>query len=259
LNDISITDPCILFPLGREARPFLQEFRPQQRFPGAPCRARFSGPEWLTVLVLETGVGLDRTRQALEWALSKPVFGNLPYEPKVVLSAGFAGALDDQLQIGDLILATEVIDTDGHTWPVPWPESLPEGNWQPPLRRSRLLTASQFISEPGEKRRLGQLHQALTVDMESATVASICSQKQVPFGCLRAISDAVDAPVSREVMTLLEGANISWLHLGILLARSPSKAGELWRLAKATRIAARQLAKGMGELLTLTLPWGADL
>ena len=259
LNDIAITDPCILFPLGREARPFFQGFRPQQRFPGAPCRARFSGPEWLTVLVLETGVGLERTQRALEWVLSKPLLGNLPYEPKVVVSAGFAGALHDEFQIGDLLLATDVVDPAGKSWPVPWPKSLPEGKWQPPLRRGRLLTTSQFISEPAQKRSLGQSHQALAVDMESATVASICSRKQVPFGCLRAISDPVDAPVSREVMTLLEGANISWLRLGILLAHSPSKAGELWRLGKATRMAARQLAKGLGELLTLTLPWGTDL
>src|SRR5207249_7526675 len=83
LNDIAITDPCVLFALRREARSFLQEFRPQQRFPGAPCRARFCGPEWLTVLVMETGIGKNRTEQALRWLLAKPALGNVPYQPKV--------------------------------------------------------------------------------------------------------------------------------------------------------------------------------
>jgi hypothetical protein len=32
-------------------------------------------------------------------------------------------------------------------------------------------------------------------------------------------------------------------------------AGELWRLALQSRRAAAQLAKALGELLTLTLPW----
>jgi adenosylhomocysteine nucleosidase len=259
LNDISITDPCILFALGREARPFLQEFHPQQRFHGAPCRARFCGPEWLTVLVLETGVGHDPTRRALDWVLSKPLFGNLPYEPKVILSAGFAGALEDSIQIGDLILANEVLDSENIVWPVPWPDSLPEGDWHPPLKRGRLLTNSQFVSDAGKKRNLGRQHQAMAVDMESATFASICSRKQIPFGCVRAISDAVNTPVSPDVMTVLEGAEVSWLALAALLARSPKKVGELWRLAKATRFASQQLAKALGELLTLTLPWSADL
>jgi len=259
LNDIAITDPCILFAIGREAQPFLKEFRPQQRFPGAPCRARFCGPEWLTVLVLETGVGEERTKVALDWVLGKPTFGNLAYAPKVILSAGFAGALQGDLQIGDLILANEVVDAEDKTWPVSWPESLPEGDWRPPLRRGRLLTSPRFVSEAEKKRNLGLRHQALAVDMESATFASICSQKEVPFGCVRAISDAIDTPVSPQVMTVLEGAAVSWLGLAVLLARSPNRASELWRLAKATRVAGRHLAKALGELLTLTLPWSADL
>jgi nucleoside phosphorylase len=259
LNDITITDPCILFAIHREAQGFLREFRPQQRFPGAPCWAKFCGPEWLTVLVLETGVGSDQAQKALDWVLSKPVFGNLPYEPKVIISAGFAGALHNELHIGDLILANEVIDSEGKTWPVPWPGSLPDGDWQPPLKRGRLLTTSHFVAAAEKKRNLGNQHHALAVDMESATIASICSRNQIPFGCVRAISDAIDTPVSVEVMTVLEGAAVSWAQLALLLARSPRKAAELWRLAKATKFAGENLAKALGELLTLTLSWGADL
>jgi hypothetical protein len=259
LNDIVITDPCILFALEREAHAFLQEFRPQQRFPGAPCWARFCGPEWLTVLVLETGVGTEKTRKALDWVLNKPKLGNLPYEPKVILSAGFAGALTDDLQVGDLLLATEVVDPYGQCCPVTWPDVLPPGDWKPPLRRGRLLTNSLFVSKAEEKRNLGERHQALAVDMESAFFAELCGRKEIPFGCLRAISDAVNTPISVQVMTLVEDARISWLGLAMLLARSPSKIGELRFLAKATRIASRNLAAALGELLTLTLTWGSEL
>jgi adenosylhomocysteine nucleosidase len=259
LNDIAITDPCILFSLGREAQAFLQEFRPQQRFPGAPCRARFCGPEWLSVLVLETGVGGERTKRALDWVLSKPSFGNLPYEPKVVLSAGFAGALQEELQIADLILATEVGDAEGNSWPVPWPGPLPEGKWQPPMRRGRLLTVSQIAFDSAQKKDLGVRHQALAVDMESAVVASICSRHQIPFGCIRAISDDTKTALSPELVSILSGANVSWRKLGAMVVRSPARIRELWRLAKATGFASRQLAKGLGELLTLTLSWGQDL
>jgi hypothetical protein len=43
------------------------------------------------------------------------------------------------------------------------------------------------------------------------------------------------------------------------LARSPGLAGDLWRLARQTKFAAGQLAAALGELLTLTLPFGAEL
>src|SRR6516162_9664899 len=107
-TDLAFDDPCILFALRREANPFLREFRPQLRFPGAPCWARFCGPAWLTVLVLETGVGTGRARAALDWLLARPALANVVYRPRLVLSAGFCGALDEQLRVGDVLLATEV-------------------------------------------------------------------------------------------------------------------------------------------------------
>src|SRR5947209_6396194 len=106
MTDVCLTDPLVLFALRREAAAFLREFEPQQRFPVAPCRARFAGPEWLTVLVLETGVGAAAAEAALRWALGAPRFGNLPYRPKLVLAAGFAGALAPDLRVGDLVLAS---------------------------------------------------------------------------------------------------------------------------------------------------------
>ena len=36
-------DPCVLFALRHESAPFVRLFPVQQRFPGAPCRARFCG------------------------------------------------------------------------------------------------------------------------------------------------------------------------------------------------------------------------
>jgi hypothetical protein len=255
LNDLSLNDPCLIFALRRESQAFLREFRPQQPFPGAPCSARFCGPEWLTVLVLETGIGRDRTERALQWLLGRPLFGNLAYEPKVVISAGFAGSLQHDLKVGDLILATEVIDGQGHTWPVPWPGPLPAGEWRPPLRRGRLLTTNHLVAQPEEKRALGCQHQALAVDMESAAVADFCSRKEIPFGCLRAISDPVDAPLSPKLISFLSGERISWPRLIVALLGSPTLTRELWRLKKATRSAGEKLGQGLGELLTLTLPW----
>jgi hypothetical protein len=95
--------------------------------------------------------------------------------------------------------------------------------------------------------------------MESAVIASICSRQEIPFGCLRAVSDRMETALSPQMVSLLSGAGISWSRLLAMLVRHPPVVGELWRLAAASRRASRQLAKGLGEILTLTLPWGATL
>ncbi len=259
-TDLTFTDPCILFALKREAQPFLRkEFRPHQRFPGAPCWARFCGPAWLTVLVLQTGVGPARMEAALDWLFGQPLLGNVPYRPRVVLSVGFSGALREGYQVGDILLATDIVDLHGHRWPTTWPGELPPGEWRPALHLGRLLTVPRLVGQPQEKRSLGLQHDAVAVDMESAVVAQRCTKHGIPFGCVRAISDDLQTPLSSQLLSCLAGGRVSPLRLLAVLARSPRLLGELRRLARQTRLAAEQLASALGELLTLTLPWGRDL
>lgn len=253
MTDLAFTDPCLLFALGREAAPFLREFRPQQRFAGAPCWARFCGPSWLSVLVLETGVGTARTAAALDWLLSSPVLERVPYRPKLVISAGYCAALQEPYRVGDVILATQVSDLAGNTWPTTWPGEL-TGEWRPPLHRGRLLTVPHIVGTAEEKRALGQKHETIAADMEAAAAAERCARQGVPFGCVRAVSDDANTPLSPRLASLLTGGRVSPVRVLAALARSPGLAAELWRLARHTRRAARQLGTALGELLTLTLP-----
>jgi adenosylhomocysteine nucleosidase len=255
LNDITFSEPCVVFALRREALYFRKQFEPEQRVPGAPCWAAFCGPLWLHVVVLETGVGSSAMETALRWLLAKPLFDNVPLRPKLVLSAGFSGALRPQQRVGDLILATEVVDQDGRSWPTTWPGELPPGEWRPPLARGRILTMPALIADPALKKSLGERFDALAVDMESATLAQLCQQQNIPFGCLRVISDGLDTPLSPRLGTLLRRGRVSPFRLGLALLTRPWLAAELWRLGGATRTAARQLNLALGELLTLTLNW----
>jgi hypothetical protein len=95
--------------------------------------------------------------------------------------------------------------------------------------------------------------------MEGATVAQVCTAAGIPFGSVRVISDEARTALSPRLASLLSGGRVSVLRLLGLLARSPSSVGELWRLGRDTRHAAEQLGKALGELLTLTLPWGREL
>ncbi len=257
MNDIAITDACVVFALRRESLFFFHEFPRQQRFAGAPCPAWFCGPTWLTVLAVETGVGNDAADKAVQWLLGNPPFGNVPYRPKFILSAGFSGALRADQRVGDLVLATEVIDAVGNVWPATWPGDLPAGDWRPPLTRGRLLAVPTLVGDPDEKRRLGEQHDAVAVDMETAVLARACQKKGVPFGALRVISDALTTPLSPQLVDVLKTGRVAPLRLAAAVLRSPQLVGALWRLSRDTRHAARQLALGLSELLTLGPPLAA--
>lgn len=259
MPDLFLDDPCIVFALDRESQAFRQEFRVQQRFAEAPCWARFCGPEWLTVLVLHAGVGTARMTSAMEWLLGEPKFGNLVYRPRLILCAGFAGALREGLQVGAVVLATEVVDADGQRCPTTWPEELPSGEWRPPLRRGALLTARKLINTPEEKQALGKQLDCVAVDMESAAVARLCHKKNVPFGCVRVISDDVHTTLSPQLVPLMATGSVSIPRLLWTVVRSPGLVWELRRLARHTHLAGQHLGKALGELLTLTLPWSAEL
>jgi adenosylhomocysteine nucleosidase len=212
----------------------------------------------MSILVMETGVGAARTERALKWLFDKPQLGVVPYRPQLVISAGFAGSLHAERQVGDIILANEVVNADGHSWRTTWPEKLPEGEWQPPLHRGRLLTIGEIVSTPKEKSLLSEKHGAVAVDMESAIVARWCADRSVPFACVRSISDDFGAPLSPSLAGLLRDGRVDALRLvGSVLIR-PWIIGELWRLARQTTYAAEQLGKALGELLTLTTPYGEE-
>lgn len=237
-----VTNPkcCVLFALGREARPFLRKY-PVQKNLAAPIRAFLCGKEGRSILVLETGVGRQRMEQALTWLLDQPSL------PKLIISAGFSGALRAGLNIADIIIATDVSDENGGSWSVPWPGEIAGQNSQ----RGKILTVSGTVAHPGEKLALGQKHDAIAVDMETAVVARTCADKGIPFGCIRAISDDVHTPLSADVDYVIVNGRVSARRLLWRLLRRPRFVAELWRLAKHTRLAADRLAVALDQLISV--------
>jgi adenosylhomocysteine nucleosidase len=205
-------------------------------------------------LALQTGVGQEAARRALDWLATAPKLEEVAYQPKLILCAGFGGALQNNLRVGDLVLATEIVDDAGNAWPTTWPGEL-HGRWYPPLKRGRVLSLPRLVTDPAEKRRFEAAHEALAVDMESAAIARWCRRRDILFGSLRAISDAADTPLAPELVSLVHGGRVQVGNLMKTLFRRPRLLGELWRLRRNTRLAAEQLGLALGELLTLTLPW----
>jgi adenosylhomocysteine nucleosidase len=244
--DIAITDPCLVFALRRESMYFRRDYPFQQRFPGAPCRAQFRGPAAQSVLMLETGVGAGAMATALHWCLSRPRFGEVLYRPRLVVSVGYSGALHARQRVGDLVLATEIVDPHNKRWPAIHNTDLATRG----IALGRLLTVAELVGDPHDKERLGQQYQALAVDMESAVAARVCHEQGVPFACLRVISDDTTTPLSPHLLDCLRRGRVSPARLLWTVLRHPKVGGELWRLATGTRRAAQRL-RMVGSLLAM--------
>ncbi|MGE3808748.1 MAG: hypothetical protein AB7K24_29125 [Gemmataceae bacterium] len=245
MNDQPCHHPCLLFALKREAAPFLRGVRPVAALAGGPCPAFLCGPPERQVVVLETGVGARAVLACFDWLLAKPRVQGAEYRPGLILSAGFSGALTEKLQVGDVVQASGVVDGSGKEWPITWPVREGAG----PLITGRLFCSDRFIGDTGAKLALGHARRAVAVDMESAVIARLCHEQQLPFGCLRVISDDVRVPLHAAIFELIEGESVSYRRLAWLLLRSPWMSGQLVRLARQTSLAALRLAEATQRLL----------
>jgi adenosylhomocysteine nucleosidase len=164
------------------------------------------------IAIRVTGIGRKRARQATEQLLRTS-------RPALVIAAGFCGALVPSLRVGDIVTSP------------------------------RIITVDYLVTDPAEKRRLGEAHDA--VDMESAAVAAVCTTHGVAFRAVRAVSDTVDTVLSPELVRLLSGGNVSVWRASLALVRRPALLAEFLRLGRDTKLAARNLAEALRAVLTV--------
>jgi adenosylhomocysteine nucleosidase len=90
-----------------------------------------------------------------------------------ILSIGFCGALDPALRIGDIVVSGEVPKGLG--------ASFVQGD---------VVSVDRVAITARDKRDLRAATGAAVVEMESAAVAQKAREWDVPFGCVRVVSDA---------------------------------------------------------------------
>ena len=136
-----------------------------------------------------------------------------------------------------------MVESDDLHWRTAIPAELGD------LPCGRLASSPRLVATPADKAALAAATGALAVDMESAAIAEVCQAARVPCAAVRAISDAADTALSPQLVALLAGGRVSPRRVLMALLRRPALAGELWRLARDTRRAARRLADALGRLL----------
>jgi nucleoside phosphorylase len=234
---------CILFAVRRESVYFRRSCGFLERVERAPCHAWLATSPAGPLVLSETGIGPTAVESTLKWLLGQP------QRPALLVYAGFTGALDDAGKVGDVVLADEVVDEAGKRWATAWP--LPHRVATIALRHVRMLTVNRLVASAADKRRLGAQYGAQAVDMEAAHVAAFCDLHGIPFGCARAISDAVDTSLTPSLAALLTGSRVSLPRVVGALVRRPSLLLELIRMQRDTRRAAYHLAIALRDLLML--------
>jgi adenosylhomocysteine nucleosidase len=203
---------------------------------------RFAGKR---TLVIETGVGQSSAEAATQSALDF-------YRPAWVISAGFAGALSDDLPRSRIVISDEVAKESGERLPLALPFAREEISATRGLALGRLVTVDRLIRLEADKRELGQKQAANACDMETFAVAQACAQGNAPCLSIRIISDGVADTLPPEVSQLLEQGN--WLaKLGTLsgsLFRRPSVAKDLWELQGRAVAASDKLARFLASIVS---------
>ena len=136
-----------------------------------------------------------------------------------VLLTGVAGAVSDELALGDIVVATAALHHDLDASPIVPPHFVPSlgidrltcdealsasafdaARWfvredAPTARvhRGLVVSGDRFLGTQEIAELRGRLPDALAVEMEGAAVAQVCLESSVPFAIVRSISDDGDA------------------------------------------------------------------
>jgi adenosylhomocysteine nucleosidase len=121
------------------------------------------------VAIVESGVGQQAAARATAEAIKF-------YQPKWVISAGFAGGLMENLRRGHIVMADEVANLAGERLQVGLKLDQASLAGMKGLHVGRLLTVDSILRNPSERRRLGEQQGAIAADMESFAVAQKCRE-----------------------------------------------------------------------------------
>jgi len=160
-----------------------------------------------------------------------------------LISAGFAGAVDDQLHVGDLLLARNFSTVEL--------SAARSALSSLSIHTADLLTVPSMIESGEERNKIAQATGAAAVDMETEFIARACAERAIPLLSLRVISDAPREPFPAPAKVLfdIERQRTSIMNLGLHLLKHPSAIPQLIAFARRGSTARRSLTAALEILL----------
>lgn len=226
---------AIVAALEREVRPLVKKWKVHDREHDGRRFRFFQNDE--TVLVCG-GVGSIAARRATEAIIAL-------FQPKVVYSAGFAGALDPGLKVANVLRPGRVINAgDASSTNV-------EGG-------AGVLVSFGSVASPEQKAKLRDSFGAQTVDMEAASVARAAEARGVAFGVVKAISDEIDFEFPAMERFVDSEGRFSEVRFGLFAAMRPWLWARVIRLARNSSRASQALCAYLCELTNVSAIVGGE-
>ena len=143
----------------------------------------------------------------------------LQFAPQYIINTGVAGAIGDNLQVGDLVIAKQAVQHDMDTSPIGDPVGMLSGINVTFLPADTALcariaaaaedlgitphigtvaTGDQFVADDVKKQYIRQTFGASCCEMEGGAIAQVCYVNGVPFAVVRAMSDSAAGDATME-------------------------------------------------------------
>lgn len=169
-----------------------------------------------SVSIVHTGVGAKACARKIEEFL-------LTAHPEFLISSGFAGAVRDDLNVGDLISGENFSDR----------QLLLRAERECGARAVKLFTTNAMVDSIDHRNQIAQAEGADAVDMETEVIAQACAAHGVRMVSLRVISDSAREPFPAppHVLFDLERQQTNATKLASYLLRHPTHIASFIRFA----------------------------
>lgn len=185
------------------------------------------------IVLVQSGIG--KVASALATALLIQHF-----KPTAVINTGSAGGFDPDLNVGDVVISTEVrhhdVDVTAFGYEIGQVPQMPAAYNAHPLlinaaeqsiralgfcktKKGLIATGDSFICDPARINVIRQQFPTmLAVEMEGAAIAQVCHMLHTPFVVIRSLSDIAgkESPQSFEAYLEVASKNSSAMVLELL-------------------------------------------
>lgn len=179
------------------------------------------------VVVMRSGVGKVSAAMCTQSLIDH-------FSPEMVINTGIGGSLDASLNIGDIVVSSDLVQHDVDVTALGYePGVIPqlggEGrgmfnfeadeNLRDALLRAaeqvapeitaasgRIASGDQFIAAPDQRKKIVDTFGARCCEMEGAAIAQVCWRNGLPFVVARVISDKADGSADMDYPTFEEQA-----------------------------------------------------
>jgi nucleoside phosphorylase len=227
---------AVTFALPAESAGFLRRLHKKSRTDQDDVRIIQGQLDDRKIAVLHTGVGETICRQRMAIFLQERQFNYL-------ISAGFAGALNDRFHVGDLLL--------GENFSTIEESEARSAVSMLPIHTAHLLTMASMIESETEREKIAQTTRADAVDMETEFIARACAERGVPLLSLRVISDTPSEPfpAPAHILFNIVKQRTNLAKLWVFFLRHPSRVPCLVGFAKRIAQARGTLADALVRII----------